>query len=209
VDPGNIVHATDANGLLVITQIRPISVIFPIAEDHLPQVLPQLRAGKTPPVEAWDRDQTHKLADGVLATIDNQIDQTTGTVRLRATFPNTDDELFPNQLVYARLLVEEKSGVTLIPTAAIQRTTTSTYVYLVKPDSTVTVREISVGISEGDQSEILSGLAPGDMIVMTGVDKLNEGSRVNVQGSGAGQGSGGSQGRGPGIPSGRSGGSTQ
>ena len=209
VDPGNMVHASDANGLVVITQIQPISVIFPIAEDHLPDVLPQIRAGKTPPVEAWDRDQTKKLGEGVLSTIDNQIDQTTGTVRLRATFPNSDGGLFPNQLVYARLLIQEKGGVTLIPTAAIQRSAASTYVYLVKPDSTVTVREISIGISEGEQSEVLSGLAPGDQVVMTGVDKLSEGSRVNVQGSGPGRGAGGRQGRGGAPPPGRSGGSTQ
>jgi multidrug efflux system membrane fusion protein len=181
VDPGNIVHATDTNGLLVIAQIQPISVIFPIAEDQLPLILKKFRAGQKLAVDAWDRDQTHKLASGTLVTMDNQIDQTTGTVRLRADFPNTDDALFPNQFVYARLLVEEERGVTLIPTAAIQRTTTSTYVWLAKPDSTVTVRNITVGTTEGDQSQILSGLAPGDEVVMTGVDKLNEGSKVSVQ----------------------------
>ena len=129
VDPGNIVHATDTTGLVVITQIQPISVIFPVAEDQLPLILPKFRAGQKLEVDAWDRDQTHKLATGTLATMDNQIDQTTGTVRLRADFPNTDDALFPNQFVYARLLVEQRRGVTLIPTAAIQRTTTSTYVW--------------------------------------------------------------------------------
>ena len=189
VDPGNIVHATDTTGLVVIAQIQPISVIFPIAEDQLPLILPRFRAGQKLPVDAWDRDQTHKLASGTLVTLDNQIDQTTGTVRLRADFPNTDDALFPNQFVYARLLVEEKRAVTLIANAAIQRTTTNAYVYLVKPDFTVTVRSITVGTTEGDQSQIISGLAPGDEVVMTGVDKLSEGSRVSVQVQGQGSGS--------------------
>ena len=184
VDPGNIVHATDTNGLLVITQVQPISVIFPIAEDQIPKFLPRFRSGQSLRVDAWDRDQTHKLGTGTLVTVDNQIDPTTGTVRLRADFPNTDDALFPNQLAYARLLVQEKAGVTLVPTDAIQRSTateTGTYVYLVKADSTVTVRNITVGTSEGDESQVLSGLAPGDAVVMTGVDKLNEGSKVTAQ----------------------------
>lgn len=181
VDPGNIVHAADANGLLVITQIQPISVIFPIAEDQLPKVMPRFRAGQTLPVEAWNRDQSGKLGTGTLVTIDNQIDPTTGTVRLRADFPNPDYALFPNQLAWARLLVQEKRGVTLIPTAAVQLTTNGQYVYLVKPDSTVTVREITTGTAEGDETQVTSGLAPGDEVVMTGVDKLNEGTKVAVQ----------------------------
>ncbi|HUK15891.1 MAG TPA: efflux RND transporter periplasmic adaptor subunit [Bryobacteraceae bacterium] len=216
VDPGNIVHATDTNGLLVITQVQPISVIFPIAEDQIPKFLPRFRSGQSLRVDAWDRDQTHKLGTGTLVTVDNQIDPTTGTVRLRADFPNTNDALFPNQLAYARLLVQEKTGVTLVPTDAIQRSTateTGTYVYLVKPDSTVTVRNITVGTSEGDESQVLSGLAPGDVVVMTGVDKLNEGSKVNVQLQGstqrtapAGGGSpGGSSNTGAGPPAGSGG----
>jgi multidrug efflux system membrane fusion protein len=188
VDPGNIVHATDTTGLVVIAQIQPISVIFPIAEDQLPLILPRFRAGQKLAVDAWDRDQTHKLASGTLVTLDNQIDQTTGTVRLRADFPNTDDALFPNQFVYARLLIEEKRDVTLIPTAAIQRTTTSTYVWLAKPDSTVSVRNITLGTSEGEQSQVLSGMEPGDEVVMTGVDKLSDGSKVSVQVQGQGSG---------------------
>jgi multidrug efflux system membrane fusion protein len=188
VDPGNIVHAADSTGLLVITQVEPISVIFPIAEDQLRQVLPRFRHGQTLAVDAWDRDQTQKLGSGKLVTLDNQVDQSTGTVRLRADFVNADDKLFPNQFIYARLLVQEKRGVTLIPTAAIQRTTTSTFVYLVKPDSTVTVREISVGTTEGDESQVISGVEPGDEVVMTGVDKLNEGTKVTVQLQGQGGG---------------------
>lgn len=185
VDPGNIVHATDTNGMVVITQIQPISVIFTVGEDQLPPILAKLRAGQKLPVEAWDRQLKNKLASGVLSTIDNEIDQTTGTLKLRATFNNENRTLFPNQFVNARLLQQEKTGVILLPTAAIQRNTNNTYVYLIKPDSTVTIRNINIGTSEGDQSEITSGLAAGDKVVMTGVDKLQEGSKVSVTMDGA------------------------
>ncbi len=181
VDPGNIVHASDANGLLVITQMDPISVIFTIAEDQLPPVLERMHAGAHLQVEAWDRDLKNRLGQGTLETIDNQIDPTTGTLRLRATFENKAGKLYPSQFVNARLLVEEKTGVILVQNAAIQRNTNSTYVWLVKPDNTVTVRTIAVGVTEGDQTEITSGLEPGDELVMVGVDKLQEGSRVNAQ----------------------------
>jgi multidrug efflux system membrane fusion protein len=180
VDPGNIVHASDTNGLLVITQVQPISVIFTIAEDQLPPVFKRMNAGQRLRVDAYDREMKNRLAQGSLTTLDNQIDQTTGTLKLRATFDNEDQALFPNQFVNARLLVEEKRGVTLVPTAAIQRNSQTTYVYLVKPDSTVTVRPVTVGTTEGDDSEITSGLAPGDVVVLTGVDKLQEGSKVNA-----------------------------
>jgi len=178
VDPGNIVHASDTNGMIVITQIQPISVIFPIAEDQLPPVLQKMRAGQKLTVDAWDRELKNKLASGTLSTVDNLIDQTTGTLKLRAIFDNEKRTLFPNQFVNARLLQQEKTGVTLLPSAAIQRNTNDTYVYLIKPDNTVTVRDIKVGTTEGDQSEITSGLMPGDKVVMTGVDKLQEGSKV-------------------------------
>jgi len=180
VDPGNIVHASDTNGLLVITQIQPISVIFPIAEDQLPDVLRKIRAGERLGVDAYDREKK-KLATGWLTTLDNQIDPTTATVKIRATFDNKDNALFPNQFVNARLLVEEKHGVTLVHTAAVQRNSQTTYVFLVKPDSTVTVRPITIGTTEGDDAEVSSGLSPGDVVVMTGVDKLQEGSKVRVQ----------------------------
>ena len=178
VDPGNIVHATDSNGMIVITQIQPISAIFPIAEDQLQPIMQKFRAGQTLTVEAWDRQLKNKLATGTLSTVDNQIDQTTGTLKLRATFQNENRTLFPNQFVNTKLLQQEKTGVTLLPSAAIQRNTTDTFVYLIQPDSTVTVRKISVGTTEGDQSEITSGLNPGDKVVMTGVDKLEEGTKV-------------------------------
>jgi len=179
VDPGNIVHAADTNAMTVIAQDQPISAIFTIAEDQLEPILKKIRAGDKLPVDAWDREQKNKLATGTLATVDNEIDQTTGTLKLRAIFDNKDRSLFPNQFVNARLLQQEKTGVTLLPSAAIQRNTNDTYVYFIKPDNTVTIRSIKVGTTEGDQSEIISGISPGDRVVMTGVDKLQEGTKVN------------------------------
>ena len=183
IDPGNYVTANDATGLVVITQVEPISVIFTLPEDQLPAILGKMRAGAQLKVEALDREKK-KIGQGWLATMDNQIDPTTGTVKLRANFDNRDGNLFPNQFVNARLLVEEKQGVTLIPTAAVQRNSQVTYIYLVKPDSSVTVRTITIGTTEGEDSEVTSGLVPGDQVVMTGVDKLQEGSKVRVQMSG-------------------------
>jgi multidrug efflux system membrane fusion protein len=180
VDPGNIVHANDANGLLVITQVQPMSVIFTIAEDQLPAVLQKMRAGRLR-VDAYDREMKARLGQGWLTTLDNQIDPTTGTLKLRATFSNADSALFPNQFVRARLLVEERRGVTLVPSAAVQRNSQTTYVYVVKPDSTVSMRPISLGATEGEESEVISGLSPGEVAVMTGADKLQEGSKVSVQ----------------------------
>jgi multidrug efflux system membrane fusion protein len=184
IDAGNYVTANDSTGLVVITQVEPISVIFTLPEDQLPIVLPRLHAGARLKVEAWDRDMKTKIGQGWLATMDNQIDPTTGTVKLRANFDNRDGALFPNQFVNARLLVEEKEGVTLIPTAAVQRNALITYVYLVKPDSSATVRTITIGTTEGEDAEVTSGLVPGDSVVMTGVDKLQEGTKVRVQKSG-------------------------
>jgi membrane fusion protein, multidrug efflux system len=183
IDPGNYVQTSSA--LVVVTQLQPITVVFPIAEDQLPAVIKKWRAGQRLRVDAYDRTLTTKIATGSLSTLDNQIDPTTGTVKLRATFENKDNSLFPNQFVNARLLVEEKHGITLVPTAAIQRNNQQTYVWLVKPDSTVTVRQIKLGTTEGDQSEVTSGLEPGDTVVMTGVDRLQEGSKVNAQIEGA------------------------
>jgi multidrug efflux system membrane fusion protein len=159
----------------------PISAIFTISEDQLQVVLQKMAAGQTLEVDAYDRDGKAKLAQGSLTTLDNQIDPTTGTLKLRATFANAKGTLFPNQFVNARLLVQEKHGVTLVPTAAVQRNSQATYVYVVKADSTVTVRPIVLGTTEGDDSEVTSGLLPGEVVVMTGVDKLQEGSKVNAQ----------------------------
>jgi len=181
VDPGNIVHAADTNGLLVITQINPISVIFTLAEDDLQVVLRKLAAGQHLTVYAYDRANTTKIGSGMLVTVDNQIDPTTGSLRLRADFDNSKNQLFPNQFVNVRLLVEEKTGVTLVPNAVVQRTTSSVYVYVVKSDQTVTVRQIMTGVTEGDNIEVTSGLASGEVVVMTGGDQLQEGTHVTVQ----------------------------
>jgi len=191
VDPGNIVHASDSMAMLVITQIDPISVIFTIAEDQLPVVTQKFWSGQRLNVDAYDRTSNTKLVTGVLATLDNQIDQTTGTLKLRANFDNKNNRLFPNQFVNVRLLVQLKQNVTLIPTATVQRNSQTTYVFLVQPNSKVTVRPITIGTTEGDDCEVTSGLASGDMVVMTGVDKLQEGTQVTAHLAGdAGRASG-------------------
>ena len=181
VDPGNYVQATNGTALLVITQIQPISIIFPIAEDQLPRVRSLMKNGQKLTAEGWDRDQQHRLATGTLATIDNQIDQTTGTVRLRADFPNQDEKLFPNQFVYVRLLLQDKHGALLIPTAAVQRNGDTTYAFVVSTDSAVSVRNIELGTTNGDETEVTKGLGPGDEVVLSGVDKLTEGTKVAAQ----------------------------
>ncbi len=181
VDPGNIVHASDANGLLVITQVEPVTVIFPIPEDSLPQVLAKLRAGQSLAVEAFDRAMRQKLAEGSLLTADNQIDPNTGTVRLKAVFPNKGHELFPNQFVNARLLVEVKRGATVVPAAAIQRGLQGSFVYLVRPDKTATVRPVTVGEIQGGEASISKGVSPGDLVVVDGADRLREGARVELR----------------------------
>jgi len=180
VDPGNIVHTSDQNGLLVITQLQPIGVIFNIAEDNLPQVMKKLRAGQRLPVEAWDRDFKNKIATGALLTIDNTVDVNTGTVRFKATFPNRDFALFPNQFVNARLLVDTKRNTILIPSGAIQRGPQATFVFVVKPDSTVGMRNITAENIEGDLASIDHGLSAGEIVVTEGVDKLQQGTRVAV-----------------------------
>ncbi|HVB90245.1 MAG TPA: MdtA/MuxA family multidrug efflux RND transporter periplasmic adaptor subunit [Beijerinckiaceae bacterium] len=181
VDPGNYVQPTDANGLAVITQLRPISVIFSIPEDELPQVMARLKAGAKLPVTIFDRNNTHQLATGVLDTIDNQIDTTTGTVKLRASFANADESLFPNQFVNARVLVDTLTGVTLVPNAAVQRGAPGTFVYVVKPNKTVSVAPIKIGPSDALDTTVVSGLSPGQLLVTDGADRLSEGARVIVQ----------------------------
>ncbi len=181
VDPGNMIHATDTTGLAVITQLEPITVIFTIPEDNLPELLDKLRAGVRLPVDAYNREQTKKLTTGVLLTLDNQIDPNSGTVRLKAEFANKHHELFPNQFVNARLLLDTKRGATVIPTAAIQRSPQGTFVYLVKPDQTVTARQVEVGPTEGDNAAIDKGLAPGDLVVVEGAERLREGSKVELK----------------------------
>ncbi len=186
VDPGNIIHATDTTGICVITQLEPITVIFTISEDSLPPVLAKLRAGARLPVDAYNREQTKKIATGHLLTIDNQIDTNSGTLRLRAEFDNKDHMLFPNQFVNARLLLDTRRGATLVPTVAIQRSPQGTFVYLVKADQTVTVRPVKLGPSEGDETAIDAGLTVGDRVVVEGAERLREGSKVELKGSGPG-----------------------
>lgn len=180
VDAGNLVRSGDANGLVVITQMHPISVLFTVPETELPVVLESMREGKPLRVEAWDRAETSKLAEGTLQTVDNQIDTTTGTVKLRARFDNQDERLFPNQFVNIRLRVETVAGATVIPSAAVQRASFGTFVYVVQPDSTVTIREITLGPAESGRVAIASGLAPEEQVVLEGVDELTEGAKIEV-----------------------------
>jgi membrane fusion protein, multidrug efflux system len=188
VDPGNIVHATDQNGLVVITQLQPIAVVFTIPEDSLPPVLSKLNAGVKLEVDAWDREQKQRLATGTLLTVDNQIDPTTGTVRLKAIFPNEDGRLFPSQFVNAHLRLDVKRGATVVPSAAIQQSAQGPFVYVVKPDHSVTVRPVKVGVTEGETAAIDTGLSPAETVVIDGADRLREGSLVALQDAGGGSG---------------------
>ncbi|MDR3414708.1 MAG: efflux RND transporter periplasmic adaptor subunit [Nevskia sp.] len=185
VDAGNMVGTADPSGLLTITQVEPITAVFSIAQDHLPPVLKKLKAGEKLAVEAYDREQKTRLAEGSLLTVDNLIDPATGTLKCKALFENRDGALFPNQFVNVRLLVDMKRGVTLVPGAAIQRgAEQSTFVYVVSQmaeDPAVAVRPVAVGTIEGGQAEILSGLAPGEVVVLEGVDRLAPGSKVAVR----------------------------
>lgn len=177
VDPGNIVHATDPNGLLLLTQMHPIAAIFTLPEDQLPTVAQHMRHGALQ-VDAYSRDDQTKLATGKLLTIDNQIDVTTGTAKLKAVFDNQEQALWPNQFVNCRLLLEVQKNATLVPSAAIQRGPQTTYVFVVKPDKTVDMRNIAVGLTEGNVTAVSSGLKPGEIVVTDGQDKLQAGSRV-------------------------------
>ena len=181
VDPGNIVHAADANGLLVITQLQPITVIFPIPEDSLPAVLAKLKAGQRLPVDAWDRAEVKKLSSGSLLTVDNQIDTTTGTVRLRAMFENRDNALFPNQFVNAHLLINVLRNTVIVPAGAILRGSQGTFVYAVRPDNTAQVRMVAVGEIQGSNASVQSGLAPGDLVVVDGAERVREGVKVELR----------------------------
>lgn len=190
VDPGNLVSTTDTNGIVVITQIKPIDVVFAIPEDRLTMVLKQLNTGTPLPVDALDRDGKTKLASGTLLTVDNQIDTTTGTVKLKGTFSNDDGSLFPNQFVNVRLQVSVSKGATVVPSAAVQQGSIGTYVYVVKPDSTVTLRPITTGASNGDKITVTKGLTAGDRVVTDGLDKLREGATVIVSSANAAQAAG-------------------
>ena len=186
VDPGNVVRANDPNNsLAVITQGQPMAVVFNIPEDALPQVLKKVRSGQHLTVEAYDRTLQNKLATGTLLTIDNQIDPNTGTVKCKAVFPNEDEALFPNQFVNARLLVDTKKDISIVPSAAVQRSPQGTFVYVVKDDGAVEIRYVVVGPSEGEAVAIEQGLTPGEVVVIEGVDKVQRGTIVAARMTGA------------------------
>ena len=180
VDPGNYVQTSDAGGVVVITQIDPISVIFSVPEDNEPQIMARMMSGATLEVAAFDRSGTALLATGRVSTIDNQIDPVTGTVKLRALFDNKDLKLFPSQFVNARLLIDTLHDAVVVPSAAILRGAPGTYVYLINPDKTVTVRVVTVGPSQGERQSIVAGLEPGAAVVVDGSDKLREGAKVTL-----------------------------
>jgi membrane fusion protein, multidrug efflux system len=180
VDPGNYVQTSSATGIAVITQLQPITVVFSVPEDDLPEIMPQFSAGTELPVTAYDRANIHLLATGKVIAVDNQIDTTTGTVKLRAQFDNTDNALFPSQFVNARLLVKTLQNVVTVPTSAIQRGAPGTYVYVVNSNSTVSVRQIKTGAVDGDLTEVRSGLTAGERVVVDGTDRLRDGLRVSV-----------------------------
>ncbi len=186
VDPGNIVHASDANGLAVITQVQPIAVIFSLPEDSLPQILGKIKSGARITVEAYDRDQTQKLTTGTLLTVDNQIDPSTGTVKLKAEFPNRNNELFPNQFVNARLLIDIRHNALIIQSPAVQRGPQGTFVYVVKADQTAEMRPVTIGVTQEGRVSVVSGLTEGELVVVDGADRLREGSRVEVKGQQSG-----------------------
>lgn len=188
VDPGNIVHAADTNAMLVLTQLQPIAVIFTLPEDQLPTVAHHMQQG-TLEVDAFSRDDQTKLATGRLMTIDNQIDPTTGTAKLKAVFDNKDNELWPNQFVNADLLLETRKNSTVVPTAAILRGPQGTFVYAMNTDKTVVDRPVRISLTQGNTTVIADGLNPGDVVVTDGQDKLQKGSRVEPRTAGTNAGS--------------------
>jgi len=180
VDPGNMVHASDSNGLVTITQVQPVTVIYPVPEDNVPRIFKRMQGKDAVAVEAFDRAGKTRLATGRLLTIDNQIDTSTGTVKVKAEFPNTDGALFPNQFVNVRMVVETHDDATLVPTAAVQRGAPGTFVFLVKEDKTVAVTPVQLGPVSGETTEVTKGLAAGNLVVVDGADKLRDGSSVEL-----------------------------
>jgi multidrug efflux system membrane fusion protein len=180
VDPGNIVHAGDANGIVVITQLEPISVLYTVPQDLLPSVMNRLRSGDQIAVEAWDREQKAKLGDGMLASADNQVDPQTGTVKLRARFANSDHALFPQQFVNVRMKLDTLHDAVIVPAAAVQRGSQGMFVYVVQPDQTVAMRTVKLGPADGQRQSIAEGVKPGEMVVTDGTDRLRPGSQVQV-----------------------------
>ena len=192
VTVGNYVTPAEPNGLVVVTQLQPITVVFPLPEDDIQPLLKQMRAGATLPVTAWDKTNTQQLATGTLQSIDSQIDTTTGTIRLKAIFPNTDQALFPQQFVNVVLLLDTLHNATLIPQSGVQRGAPGTFVYSVNADQTVSVRKVTLGAGDATNISITQGLAPGETVVIDGADKLKEGAKVLLrQGSAGREGVGG------------------
>ncbi len=185
VDLGNYVQPGDTGGVVVITKTKPISVIFSLPQDTIPQFIAKLREGKKLAVESYTRDGSQKIATGDLETIDNQIDTTTGTVKLRAMFPNEDEALFPNQFVNVKLIVDTLSDTALLPQAAVQLGAPGSYVYLVKPDNTVTVRPVKLGPGDDQRVAVLEGVSAGDQVVVDGADRLREGASIRISGAAA------------------------
>jgi multidrug efflux system membrane fusion protein len=180
IDAGNMVSAASTTGLVVITEVQPIHVIFTLPQDQLPVVLKRLRTGARLPAQAWDREGRVQLAQGTLLTVDNQIDTSTGTVKLKAEFANLDSSLFPNQFVNIRLLVDTLDGVVSVPAAAVQRGAPGQYVYVIKDDNTVSLRVVKPGVADGDKLAINDGVAAGERVVVDGIDRLREGAKVEV-----------------------------
>ena len=180
VDPGNIVRAGDTTGLVVITQLQPVAVLYTVPQDLLPAVMKRLQSGDPIAVEAWDRDQKAKLAQGALASADNQVDPQTGTVKLKAQFPNQDGGLFPQQFVNVRMQLDTLHDAIVVPTAAVQRGAQGMFVYVVQPDKTVALRTVKLGPLDGQRQAIAEGLAPGELVVTDGVDRLRPGAPVEV-----------------------------
>ena len=197
VDQGNIVRAGDAAGIVVITQVKPITVLFTIPQDSLQTVLKRLKSGDKIPVEAYDREQKTRLASGRLLTADNQIDTTTGTIKLKAQFPNDEDLLFPNQFVNVRMLIDTHEDAVTVPSSAIQRGAQGLFVYVVNEDQTVTLRAVKTGVTEGSRIEVESGVKPRERVVIDGMDRLRDGMKVEIaerrvlEGDGKGKGKGG------------------
>lgn|SRR5215472_979935 len=188
VDPGNIVHSNDTNGIVVITQLQPIAVLFSLPQDQLPQVSAKLRAGVQLNVEAYDRDDTQKIATGKLLTMDNEIDPTTGTYKLKSVFNNSDSALFPNQFVNVHLLVDTMRNLTIVPASAIQRGPQGTYVYAVGGDNTVKIRPVTVALNTATSVGVNGGVNAGEVVVIDGQDKLQDGSKVTPSAAGGGNG---------------------
>jgi multidrug efflux system membrane fusion protein len=186
IDPGNMVHAADATGLVTVAQMDPISVLFSLPQDQLPQVQKRLSGHRAVPLEAYDRGGSTRLATGQLASLDNQIDTTTGSIKLRGRFDNRSRTLYPNQFVNIRVLMDTRAGAIVMPTAALQRGAQGTFVYVLKPDRSVSVRTVTAGPADKGEIVIEQGLGAGEQVVIDGADKLRDGLQVMVADRGAG-----------------------